>query len=284
MNGKQITWEEAVLRLKAVKQMESLVTACYYDDPLTAAAQRFAESEEWQAVCEILAEWLPGKGLDLGAGHGIASYALTRHGCQVTALEPDGSQVVGAGAIKRLARETDATITVVQGQGETLPFVDASFDIVYGRQVLHHALNLPRLCREVARVLRPGGIFVATREHVISESSDLDTFLQTHPLHLLYGGENAFLLKQYQQAILEAGLIIQKTYGPFDSVINYFPVSKAEYQEKIAGALRKVVGEGMATRLAGHAEVQRLAGRMRSWLTDVPGRLYSFVAIRPRIL
>ena len=284
MNGKQLTWEAAVLRLKADKQMETLVSACYYDDPLTAAAERFAESEEWQAVCEILAAWLPGKGLDLGAGHGISSYALARHGCQVTALEPDGSPVLGAEAIRRLARETDATIAVVQGQGETLPFGDASFDIVYGRQVLHHAAHLPGLCREVARVLRPGGVFVATREHVISELSDLDAFLQTHPLHSLYGGENAFLLKQYQQAIREAGLIIKETYGPFDSVINYFPLSKAEYQEKIAGALSKVVGRGLAARIAGHTEVQRLAGRMRSWLSDDPGRLYSFVAVKSGIL
>jgi ubiquinone/menaquinone biosynthesis C-methylase UbiE len=284
MNGKQITWEEAVLQLKSDTQRASLVSACYYDDPLTAAAERFAASEEWQAVCQILADWLPGKALDLGAGHGISSYALARHGCNVTAIEPDGSAVVGAAAIRRLALETGVTITVVQGQGETLPFADASFDIIYGRQVLHHAANLPHLCREAARVLRPGGILVATREHVISELSDLDTFLQSHPLHPLYGGENAFLLKQYQQAIREAGLLIKKTYGPFDSVINYFPLSKTEYQETIAGPLRKAVGKRLAARIASHAEVQRLVGRLRSWRSVAPGRLYSFVAIKPRII
>jgi SAM-dependent methyltransferase len=283
MNGKQITWEEAVLRLKSEKQMESLVNACYYDDPLAAAAQRFAASEEWQAVCQILADWLPGKALDLGAGHGISSYALARQGCKVLALEPDPSGVIGAKAVRSLAQETGAAITVVRGHGETLPFVDASFDIVYGRQVLHHAANLRRLCGEVARVLRPGGIFIATREHVISKLTDLDVFLQAHPLHHLYGGENAFLLKKYQQGIVEAGLLIKKIYGPYDSVINYFPLSKAEYREGIAKALAKVVGKALARGIAGRGMVQSLVGCMRSWLSDAPGRLYSFVAVKSRV-
>jgi SAM-dependent methyltransferase len=283
MSGKQITWEEAVLQLKSDKGMESLVRACYYDDPLAAAAQRFAESEEWQAVCEILGRWLPGKALDLGAGHGISSYALARQGFRVTALEPDPSEVVGGGAIRELARETGAAITVVRGHGETLPFAAASFDVVYGRQVLHHAADLVRLCSEVARVLRPGGIFMATREHVISELSDLDVFLKNHPLHHLYGGENAFLLRQYQQAIAAAGLLMKKIYGPYDSVINYFPLTKAEYREGIAGLLGKVAGKGLASRIAGHAKVQGLVGCLRSWLSDVPGRLYSFVAMKSEV-
>ena len=40
--------------------------------------------------------------LDLGAGRGISSYALAREGWQVTALEPDPSMLIGAGAIRSL--------------------------------------------------------------------------------------------------------------------------------------------------------------------------------------
>lgn len=280
MNDDRVTWEEAVRRLKADRQMEGLVRACYYDEPLSAAAARFAASEEWQAVGRILREWLPGKALDLGAGHGITSYALAREGCWVVSLEPDGGALVGAGAIRRLAEEMEVAISVVRGQGEMLPFGVASFDIVFGRQVLHHAAHLPRLLQEVARVLRPGGIFLATREHVISRPADLEAFLRSHPLQALYGGENAFLLKEYLQAIRSAGLIIQRIYGPFESVINYYPLSTAEYRQGIARPLSTWVGRGLASRIAGHRQVEDLVGRLRSWCSNVPGRLYSFVAVK----
>jgi SAM-dependent methyltransferase len=40
---------------------------------------------------------------------------------------------------------------------EAMTFADASFDLVYGRGILHH-LDLARSLAEIARVLRPGGI------------------------------------------------------------------------------------------------------------------------------
>lgn len=43
------------------------------------------------------------------------------------------------------------------GDAETLPFADASFDIVYSWGVLHHSPDTQRAVDEVRRVLRPGG-------------------------------------------------------------------------------------------------------------------------------
>jgi hypothetical protein len=134
------------------------------------------------------------------------------------------------------------------------------------------------LCREVAWVLRPGGIFLATREHVISRPQDLETFLNNHPLHLVYGGENAYTLKQYRQAITGAGLTIRKTFGPYDSVINYFPLTRAGFREAMASVLARVVGKSLAARLARPPWMQFLVGRLRSLVYRAPGRLYSFVA------
>ena len=55
---------------------------------------------------------------------------------------------------------------------------------------------------EMHRVLKPGGIFIAAREHVISKEADLEKFLEQHPLHHLYGGEHAFLLERYIEALM----------------------------------------------------------------------------------
>ena len=280
MSDNQLTWEEAVQWLKSQDDRQELVKACYYDDPLLESAQRFVNSEEWQAVHDISKDWMHGKVLDLGAGNGISSYAFAIAGCQVTALEPDPSEIVGAGAIAKLAKEANLDIEIIQKFGESLPFADNSFDIVHGRQVLHHAKNLPKLCQEAARVLRPNGLFIATREHIISEYQDLEIFLQTHPLHQLYGGENAFLLKQYYEAISQAGLILRDSYGQYQSVINYAPTTRSQHQQNIANKLEKYLGSRLAKWICSQPNFIELINNIYTWRDHTPGRLYSFVAIK----
>ncbi|GAC1341923.1 MAG: hypothetical protein NVS2B9_14050 [Myxococcales bacterium] len=43
---------------------------------------------------------------------------------------------------------------------ESLPFPDASFDIVYSWGVIHHSEHPERIVDEIYRVLRPGGKFI----------------------------------------------------------------------------------------------------------------------------
>ena len=180
MNDNYVSWDAAVEWMRNQPECAELVKACFYDDPLRNAAERYYASTEWQAV-RALTSAKRGRALDLGAGRGISSYALARDGWQVCALEPDPSNVVGAGAIRALARDAKLDIQVEQNWGESLPYTDETFDLVYGRQVLHHASDLRQLCREAARVLKPGGIFIATREHVISRHADLPISCQrTH--------------------------------------------------------------------------------------------------------
>ncbi len=280
MNANFMTWEAAVQWLKAQPEQQDLVRACYYDEPLLEAARRYSRSEEWQAVQRLAQNWLPGRVLDLGAGNGIASYAFAQAGCQVTALEPNGSAIVGAGAIAHLAATTHLPIQVVQAAAETLPFPAASFDLVHGRQVLHHAADLAQLCREAARVLRPGGLFIATREHVISHRADLQTFLSHHPLHHLYGGENALRLRDYTRAIRQAGLRVQHQFGPHESVINYAPVTQAEYRDRVVARLQPYLGNSLATALVRRSPLLMALSRWQTWRDPTPGRLYSFVAVK----
>ncbi len=274
------TWEEAVSWLKSQPGQQDLVRACYYDEPLLGAASRFAQSEEWKAVCQILKDWMPGRVLDLGAGQGISSFAFARSRCQVTAVDPDPSSIVGIRAIGKLAREANLAIERVQTLAEKIPFKEAIFDIVYGRQVLHHAADLRALCREVARVLRPGGVFLATREHVISKREDLSPFLKSHPLHWLYGGENAFLLREYCEAIRGAGLRLKKIYSPYETVINFFPMTCSEHEALLKAHLGRYIGTGFSRWLCRKDRVRAFAGRCYSMRVRVPGRLYSFLAVK----
>ncbi|MDR7551184.1 MAG: methyltransferase domain-containing protein [Armatimonadota bacterium] len=55
-------------------------------------------------------------------------------------------------------------IILCAGQGEALPFRDASFDVVFCSNVLDHVTSPERTVAEMARVLRPGGYLVLTVE------------------------------------------------------------------------------------------------------------------------
>jgi SAM-dependent methyltransferase len=266
----KLSWEEAVLSLRAQAEAKELVLACFYDDPLLGAARRYANSSEWMALRQLIGD-PPGMALDIGAGRGISSYALASAGWQVTALEPNDSNIVGAGAIRQLSQDACLDIKVVQDWGEQLPFPDASFDLVNCRQVLHHAHDLRRLCAEIARVLKPGGRFVAAREHVVSRREDLPIFLAAHPLHRLYGGENAFLLSEYMDAIKDAGLSIDVVLNPKESDINLYPETCMSLKRRWAGKL------GLPSPSLIPDALLRYAGRF----SNVAGRLYTFAGRRP---
>jgi len=275
------TWEDAVRWLLAQPEQRQLVLDCFYDLPRTAAAARYGQSAEWRAVLALLPAQA-GEALEIGAGHGIASIALAQAGWHVTALEPDPSDLVGASAIRQLAQACGVAVDVVEGFGEELPFEDASMDFVLARQVLHHARDLPRLCREVARVLRVGGSFLAMREHVISRKSDLPRFLDAHPLHRLYGGENAYLLNEYRGAMLSAGLRIERQLASFDSAINYAPHTRASLRDELISRAGRIPGGSLVLgRLLATDRRYDAFLRLLSRIDRRPGRLYSFVCSRP---
>ncbi len=274
------SWEDAVRWLIDQPDRQDLVEACYFDQPLTRAAERFHKGKEWQAV----SRFLPSKGgraLELGAGNGILSYALACDGWAVTAVEPDPSNLVGAGAIRKLAIDSKQPIEVIEAFGESIPLEKAGFDLAIARQVLHHADDLEGLCSELARIVRPGGLVITLRDHVISGPDQLQPFLDGHPLHHLYGGENAYTLGQYKKALTGAGLEIIHELAPLKSVINYAPLSKDELLDGLSGRLKNmpVLGPGAAgvARLVPADIMLSLA----SMIDRRPGRLYSFICRKP---
>jgi ubiquinone/menaquinone biosynthesis C-methylase UbiE len=62
----------------------------------------------------------------------------------------------------------------VQADGEHLPFDTGTFDVTYCVATLHHALDLPKMVREMARVTRRGGVVAGLNEGTrgVGRSSD----------------------------------------------------------------------------------------------------------------
>ena len=92
-----------------------------------------------------------------------------------------------------------------------------------------------------------------------------------------------FLLSEYQSALRSASFHIQRTIGPLDSPINYAPRTTAELRREISSKLS--FGSSLLSRLiCSMLRNPVLWLYLRKFLALVdhrPGRLYSFVAIRP---
>jgi ubiquinone/menaquinone biosynthesis C-methylase UbiE len=77
----------------------------------------------------------------------------------VTSLEFDR-----AFAAKLGARMAGSNVRVIQGDGASLPFADATFSSAIAILMLHHLRSnelQDRAFTEIARVLQPGGVFLA---------------------------------------------------------------------------------------------------------------------------
>ena len=279
-DAKMMTVDEAVLRLRSDPRHADLIRDSYLDEDTAACVERFRASAEFAEVRALLGGRIEGgRVLDLGAGTGLATYALARSGAEVVyALEPDPSAVVGRGAIERLG--LGPNVRLLEAAGESIPLPDGELDLVYARQVLHHIQDLTRLTRECARVLKPGGVFFAAREPVADDEAQLKAFLDEHPVHRLAGGEHAYRLDEYVGAIRSSGLRLRKVFGPYDTVINAFPEAKtaAEVERMPRRVLEQKLGRAGALlgRLPG---VSRLV-RARLNRYPLPGRLYSFMAVK----
>lgn len=95
--------------------------------------------------------------LEIGVGAGTdhlqwARAGLQCHGVDLTqaAIETTRAHLALHGFSSDLRRLS----------AESLPFTDASFDLVYSWGVIHHAERPEAVLAEVRRVLRPGGMFV----------------------------------------------------------------------------------------------------------------------------
>ena len=94
--------------------------------------------------------------LDLGCGGGLMSEAYARRGARVTGIDPSSMSLQAA---RSHARQSQLSIRYAEGSGEAIPSPGASFDLVSCCDVLEHVDDLDAVLREIARVLRPGGLF-----------------------------------------------------------------------------------------------------------------------------
>lgn len=126
-----------------------------YDDPVALLRAESKTKVPW------VASKLAGLGvsssaslLDVGCGGGFLSNAMAELGFNVTGLDISSDSLLVAARHDRTGR-----VRYLQGDAYALPFADASFEIVTAMDFLEHVEEPERAIREIARVLKPSGVF-----------------------------------------------------------------------------------------------------------------------------
>lgn len=98
--------------------------------------------------------------LDVGCGIGGPTRTIARHtGARLTGLNITASQLVVAEELTAQARLIDR-VEFIEGDAMAMPFADNTFDAAYLFESLCYAPRKDAVCAEIARVVKPGGLFL----------------------------------------------------------------------------------------------------------------------------
>jgi ArsR family transcriptional regulator len=111
----------------------------------------------WSALAAGMAAGFAGQDVvDLGAGEGDFALLLARFAGSVTAVD-HSTAMLREVRVRAESAGLGGVVRTCEGDLEATPLADASADVVFLSQALHHAAQPPLAVREAARVLRPGG-------------------------------------------------------------------------------------------------------------------------------
>jgi ubiquinone/menaquinone biosynthesis C-methylase UbiE len=117
----------------------------------------------YDLVAGAAREHLPdgGRLLDLGCGSASVADRLADRRFHYVGMDFGGPHIAYA-RNKYAARAGTMSTDFVRGDGEHLPFDDSSMDVVVMSEVIEHLLRPEDATWEIARVLKPGGVFIMT--------------------------------------------------------------------------------------------------------------------------
>jgi ubiquinone/menaquinone biosynthesis methyltransferase len=132
--------------------------ASRYD--LITGVLSYGQDQRWKRTLISRAGLSPGmRVLDLATGTGDLAYLATARGAQAVGLDLV-PRMVALARSKTPSAAAGAPVFLT-GDMMALPFADAAFDVVMSGYGLRNVPVLQTACAEIARVLRPGGRFLA---------------------------------------------------------------------------------------------------------------------------
>jgi ubiquinone/menaquinone biosynthesis C-methylase UbiE len=104
-------------------------------------------------------------------------------------------------------------VEIVNGAIEQAPFEDGSFDAATCIYLFHELP--PRIRRgaiaEIARIVRPGGVFVLADSIQTGDADDLDRMLEYFPIGFHEPYFNSYLNEDFETLLRDAGFVLEET-------------------------------------------------------------------------
>lgn len=101
--------------------------------------------------------------LDIGCGAAYFSYELQKHGHHVTSLDSlKGMNKEDIKKFETIFKKGGQTFHFVEGNATHLPFPEKSFDVIIIADVIEHIDDEDKVMKEIRRVLKPQGYFIAS--------------------------------------------------------------------------------------------------------------------------
>jgi len=197
--------------------------------------------------------------LEIGACFSYASFKFAQKGCSVVALDISNYLKVSSLYVEKAYFER------LFSDMHHMPFVDNSFDIVFGSAVLHHSKNLKEVFAEIRRVLRPAGKLVLINE------AGRGVWEKIHPVYKKMEekgfGDTAYNLLEWRKGAQEGGF--KKVKIVFSSLANDYIMKyknrggKFTFKVRIAYFFKK--HRGFEKFLLWFTILPRLLTRPKSW-------------------
>jgi ArsR family transcriptional regulator len=182
----EVAQDEAALRLTLQKREDK--ARAYFNELAGKFGRHYCPGRSWKGLAETLLKLMPPMVIaDLGAGEGTFSQLLAQRAEHVIAID-NSEKMVEYGA--QLAREHGfPNLEYRLGDLMEPPIDDASVDLAFFSQALHHAAKPQRAVTAAWRILKPGGriVILDLLKHQFEEARELyaDTWLGFSELELV---------------------------------------------------------------------------------------------------
>lgn len=144
--------------------------------------------------------------LEIGAAKTWAGRYFNARGCTYTACDIMADPHIGLGR-SRFFIERFGHYEAVAADAENLPFASGYFDLTFAIAALHHALDLSRMMREMARVTRRSGIVAGLNEGVRAFNANPNAEIQA--TEKTFGiNEHVYTLGDYLWAFTRHKLLV----------------------------------------------------------------------------